>query len=146
MYVTRTGCYEFILLLSICSRGPSTPWDNNFWLDLNFLSVAMAAQQCSAYFTSLLYIEIWNGVKSSTNGRHHRSRSSSSSVSDELDHSGDSLGRSAEVKAQRLLLEAYSRIGEPDSLYGARSAHATDEATRVRLYEHEGQWHKALSK
>ena len=41
----------------------SNPWDNNFWLDLNFLDVARAAQRCSAYFTSLLYIEIWHGAK-----------------------------------------------------------------------------------
>ena len=63
-----------------------------------------------------------------------------------MELSVDSSSKSAqEVKVQRLLLEAYSRIGEPDGLYGACSAHATDEATRVRLYEHEGQWHKALS-
>ena len=40
----------------------STPWDNNFWLDLDFLDVARAAQRCSSYFTSLLYIEIWRGA------------------------------------------------------------------------------------
>ena len=39
------------------------PWDNNFWLDLDFLDVARAAQRCSAYFTSLLYIEIWHGAR-----------------------------------------------------------------------------------
>ena len=44
------------------SKGPSTPWDNNFWLDLDFLSIAMAAQYCSAYFTSLLCIEIWTRI------------------------------------------------------------------------------------
>ncbi len=106
----------------------------------------MAAQQCSAYFTSLLYIEIWHGVKSSgTSSKHQRSRSCSSSVSDDVEPSGDAQGHSAEVKAQKLLLEAYSCIGEPDSLYGSCFAHATDEATRVRLYQHEGHWHKALS-
>ncbi len=104
----------------------------------------MAAQQCSAYFTSLLYTEIWYGARS-TSGSGRHSRSSSSSVSDDAEPSGG-VDQSAEVKAQELLLEAYSRIGEPDSLYGACSAHATDEAIRVRLYQHEGQWHKALSK
>ena len=46
---------------------------------------------------------------------------------------------------QRMLLQAYSQIGEPDSLYGASSAHAADEMTRVHLYEHEKEWSKSLS-
>ncbi len=46
---------------------------------------------------------------------------------------------------QRLLLEAYSRIGEPDSLYGAcASTRFTDETATVRMYEHEGQWQNSL--
>ena len=46
---------------------------------------------------------------------------------------------------QQLLMEAYSRIGEPDSLYGACATHSFDETTRVRMYEHEGQWQRSLS-
>jgi len=45
------------------SSGQGTPWENNFWLDLDFLDVARAAQKCSAYFTSLLYVEIWKGAR-----------------------------------------------------------------------------------
>lgn len=33
--------------------------DSNFWLDLNYLEVAQAAQSCSAHFTALLYAEIY---------------------------------------------------------------------------------------
>ena len=47
---------------------------------------------------------------------------------------------------QRMLLLAYSQIGEPDGLYGACSSHATDEVTRIHLYEHEKEWNKSLSK
>lgn len=32
---------------------------SNFWLDLNYLEVAKAAQSCSAHFTALLYSEIY---------------------------------------------------------------------------------------
>ena len=46
---------------------------------------------------------------------------------------------------QRTLLVAYSKIGEPDSLYGACSANATEEITRIHLYEHEKEWAKSLS-
>ena len=34
-------------------------WDSNFWLELNYLQVAKAAQSCSAHFTALLYAEIY---------------------------------------------------------------------------------------
>ena len=45
---------------------------------------------------------------------------------------------------QQLLMEACSRIGEPDSLYGACATRSFDETTRVRMYEHEGQWERSL--
>ena len=45
-------------------RGQQTTlWDNNFWLDLDYLEVAKAAQKCSAYFTALLYTEIWTDIQ-----------------------------------------------------------------------------------
>ena len=36
-----------------------TPWDNNFWLDVNYLQMAKAAQYCSAHFSTVLLAEIW---------------------------------------------------------------------------------------
>ena len=55
---------------------------------------------------------------------------------------------------QCLLLEAYRHIGEPDSLYGACSSFTNtsnksfvgSHSTRLSLYEHEGDWQRALSK
>lgn len=44
-------------------RGQGTLWDNNFWLDLDYLEVASAAQRCSAYFTALLYTEVWADIE-----------------------------------------------------------------------------------
>jgi len=35
-----------------------TPFDSNFWLELNYLDLARAAQYCGAYLTSILYTEI----------------------------------------------------------------------------------------
>ena len=46
---------------------------------------------------------------------------------------------------QSLLLEAYSRIGEPDGLHGACATHTANEDTMTRMYEQEGQWQKSLS-
>ena len=110
----------------------------------------MAAQICSAYFTSLMYIEIWHGAVSGDLSRLNRRNSSPEQPMDidtPLSGSGQSslTGNTDDPIVQKLFLEAYSRIGEPDSLYGACSMYATNESTRVRLFEHEGQWHKLLS-
>ena len=45
---------------------------------------------------------------------------------------------------QTLLLEAYSAIGEPDSVYGAGAGRLADTESRIRTYEHENIWFKAL--
>ena len=36
-----------------------TAWDNNFWLNLNYLDVAWAAHNCAAHFLAVLLAEIW---------------------------------------------------------------------------------------
>lgn len=41
------------------SNSIGTVCESNFWLDLNYLEVAKAAQFCSAHFTALLYTEIY---------------------------------------------------------------------------------------
>ena len=47
---------------------------------------------------------------------------------------------------QQLLLEAYSNIGEPDSLYGVCASKSASKETWMHLYEQEGEWEKSLSK
>lgn len=42
-----------------CSKSGSTVCNSNFWLELNYLEVAKAAQSCAAHFTALLYTEIY---------------------------------------------------------------------------------------
>ena len=116
-------------------RGSGTQWDNNFWLDLDFLAVAKAAHVCSAHFTSLLFTEIWHGAKGQ--------QSINNDVMEIEPGEQSRVLESSDI--QRMLLQAYSQIGEPDSLYGACSAHAADEMTRVHLYEHEKEWSKSLS-
>ena len=115
-----------------CRRGTCTHWDNNFWLDLDFLSVAKAAQVCSAHFTSLLFTEIWHSAKDSLTDKD-----------DVMDSVPSQQSMDSDI--QRLLLVAYSQIGEPDSLYGVCSAHWASEMTRIHLYEHEREWSKSLS-
>lgn len=134
------------------SRGTVTKWDNNFWLDLDFLDVAKAAQLCSAHFTSLLFTEIWCDANSrpqpSLNG-HTEPMEIESGLTGPTGLTGVSSSNGSGLDnphVQSLLLEAYSRIGEPDSLYGAcASTHSTDDAATIRMYEHEGRWQNSLS-
>ena len=50
-------------------------------------------------------------------------------------------GRGAEV--DELLLDIYSNINEPDSIYAVAKGHSM--VSQLKLYEHEGSWDKALT-
>lgn len=129
-----------------------TVCDSNFWLDLNYLEVAGAAQMCSAHFTALLYSEIYVDKIRSNMEQNRRSQSRASrritfednsqtlSVSNLNERSLEDSGFSL----QDLLIEVYRCIGEPDSLYGCGGGKLTSPLTRIRTYEHEAMWEKAL--
>lgn len=64
--------FIFPLISSYGSRSPGTVCESNFWLELNYLEVAKAAQSCSAHFTALLYTEIYvDKLKANMEG-HYR--------------------------------------------------------------------------
>ena len=46
---------------------------------------------------------------------------------------------------QSLLLDVYSKIGEPDGLYGACFQYAVQDDIRTKMFEYENKWEKALS-
>ena len=48
---------------SVCRKRRGTAWDNNFWLDLDYLQVAQAALNVQNYFTAVLFAEIWCDVQ-----------------------------------------------------------------------------------
>ncbi|XP_019856363.1 PREDICTED: serine-protein kinase ATM [Amphimedon queenslandica] len=103
-------------------RKGGTAWENNFWLDLNFLDIANAAFKCCSYFTSLLYIEIW------------------------CNHQGfDASNLTAYPEVQGLLLQVYSQIGEHDGSYGAHLLFSPKEEFTRKLDEHEGRWEELLT-
>ena len=59
--------------------------------------------------------------------------------------SSSSLSPLDNPQVQSLLLDVYSKIGEPDSLYGACLQYSAHGDIRIRMYEHEHKWEKALS-
>ncbi|XP_021062119.1 serine-protein kinase ATM [Mus pahari] len=121
-----------------------TAFDDAFWLDLNYLEVAKVAQSCSAHFTALLYAEIYSDKKS-TDEQEKRSPtfeegSQGTTISSLSEKSKEETG----ISLQDLLLEIYRSIGEPDSLYGCGGGKMLQPLTRIRTYEHEATWEKAL--
>uniref|UniRef100_A0A672YB26 non-specific serine/threonine protein kinase n=1 Tax=Sphaeramia orbicularis TaxID=375764 RepID=A0A672YB26_9TELE len=116
---------------------------SNFWLDLNYLEVAKAAQSCSAHFTALLYTEIYvDKIKANIEeSRSFEEASQSFTISTLTEKSMEDT----KISLQELLIEVYRSIGEPDSLYGCEGETMTSSLTRIRTYEHEAKWGKALT-
>ncbi|KAL6075751.1 non-specific serine/threonine protein kinase [Balamuthia mandrillaris] len=111
-------------------------WKNSFWKDFTFLEIARAAQRCSAYLTSLLYVELWCERKFG---------------SLELSSPDDDTGNEQTIYDneqgsvplhQQLLLEIYCNINEPDGIYGLQRDHSIH--SRIRTYEHERLWDKTV--
>lgn len=122
-----------------------TVFDDAFWLELNYLEVAKVAQSCAAHFTALLYAEIY-ADKKNLDDQEKRSltfeeESQSTTISSLSEKSKEETG----ISLQDLLLEIYRSIGEPDSLYGCGGGKMLQPLTRLRTYEHEAMWGKALA-
>jgi ataxia telangiectasia mutated family protein len=82
-------------------------WQKVYWLQIDYLSTARAAQRCGAYFTTVLYMENWC---EETFGRL---------TLGEPDFSiNDALPAHLE-----LLLNVYTKINEPDGVYGVVRSH-----------------------
>ncbi|KAF1393857.1 hypothetical protein PFLUV_G00020400 [Perca fluviatilis] len=135
------------------SNSCGTVCDSNFWLELNYLEVAKAAQSCSAHFTALLYTEIYvDKIKANMED----SRRTKSRVTRKINFEENSQNftisslteksrEDTNISLQELLIEVYRSIGEPDSLYGCSGETMTSPLTRIRTYEHEAMWGKALT-
>lgn len=127
----------------------ATAWDNQFWLDVNYLHIAQAAHYCFAPFTSLLYTEIWFDS---------RMRMENSKEPNEYNFDGDSENQNSPLMlavshsdpenanfAHELLREAYKHIGDVDGEYGCRSMDVNTKSSQISYYIREKQWSKLLA-
>uniref|UniRef100_A0A8C2HF25 non-specific serine/threonine protein kinase n=1 Tax=Cyprinus carpio TaxID=7962 RepID=A0A8C2HF25_CYPCA len=122
-----------------------TVCESNFWLDLNYLEVAGAAQMCSAHFTALLYSEIYmDKIRSNMEQLRRRITFEESSQTLSVSSVNEKSLEDSGISLQDLLIEVYRCIGEPDSLYGCGGGKLISPLTRIRTYEHEAMWDKAL--
>nr|NP_001107666.1 ataxia telangiectasia mutated [Strongylocentrotus purpuratus]ABY60856.1 ataxia telangiectasia mutated [Strongylocentrotus purpuratus] len=123
-----------------------TPWDNNFWLEVDYLQMAKAAQMCEAHFTCLLYSEIWCNEQRMTNPPARNGGAIETFSQDSQDSASlASISMVTGINLQTLLMEAFGSIGEPDSVYGCGAGRLVDTNARIHTYEHEGEWGKALA-
>ncbi|XP_058274732.1 serine-protein kinase ATM isoform X2 [Hemibagrus wyckioides] len=130
-----------------------TVCESNFWLDLNYLEVARAAQLCSAHFTALLYSEIYvDNIRNGIEEKHRAQSRTSRRITFDDSSQNLSIGSMSEksvedsgMSLQDILIEVYRSIGEPDSLYGCGGGKLINPLTRIRTYEHEAMWGKALA-
>ncbi|KAM9038350.1 serine-protein kinase ATM isoform X1 [Sarcophilus harrisii] len=128
-----------------------TVFDDTFWLELNYLEVAMVAQSCAAHFTALLYAEIYADRKNSDDQQKRTTFSASRSLTFEDGSQCTTISSLSEkskeetgISLQDLLMKIYRSIGEPDSLYGCGGGKMLQPLIRIRTYEHEAMWGKAL--
>ncbi|KAL1781773.1 serine-protein kinase ATM [Sigmodon hispidus] len=121
-----------------------TAFDDAFWLDLNYLEVAKVAQSCAAHFTALLYAEIYSDKKSMEEQEKRSSTFEEESQGTTISSLSEKSKEETGISLQDLLLEIYRSIGEPDSLYGCGGGKMLQPLTRIRTYEHEAMWGKAL--
>ncbi|XP_007934807.1 serine-protein kinase ATM [Orycteropus afer afer] len=121
-----------------------TVFDDAFWLDLNYLEVAKVAQSCAAHFTALLYAEIYADRKNMGDQEKRSMTFEEGSQSTTISSLSEKSKEETGISLQDLLLEIYRSIGEPDSLYGCGGGKMLQPLTRIRTYEHEAMWGKAL--
>ncbi|XP_022624615.1 serine-protein kinase ATM [Seriola dumerili] len=135
------------------SKSCGTVCNSNFWLELNYLEVAKAAQSCAAHFTALLYTEIYVDKIKANMEESRRTKSRATYKLSFEEHSQkftissltEKSMEDTNISLQELLIEVYRSIGEPDSLYGCGGETMTSSLTRIRTYEHEAMWGKALT-
>uniref|UniRef100_A0A8C3EEI8 non-specific serine/threonine protein kinase n=1 Tax=Corvus moneduloides TaxID=1196302 RepID=A0A8C3EEI8_CORMO len=120
-----------------------TVFDDSFWLDLNYLEVAMAAQSCAAHFTALLYAEIY-ADKINRDKQQESLTFEEESQRTPITTLNEKSKEETGISLQDLLMDIYRSIGEPDSLYGCGGGRMLQPLARIRTYEHEAVWEKAL--
>ncbi|XP_054829190.1 serine-protein kinase ATM [Eublepharis macularius] len=150
--ISRWAMLAVVDYLRRQKRSPSsTVFEDSFWLELNYLQVAMTAQSCAAHFTALMYVEIY-ADKINLDKQQKRSTSKAAKhltfeeESQNLTITGLSEKSKEEtgISLQDLLMDIYRSIGEPDSLYGCGGGRMLQPLARIRTYEHEAVWGKAL--
>lgn len=114
--------------LSKTNKSP-THWAKVYWFEVDYLIAARAAIETHAPLTAILLVEHWLEEQSGT-------------VSlDESDLHGEMTD---DVPSHlQILLQAQSKISEPDGLYGL--LHSNSLELQLHVSEEEGHWYRSLA-
>ncbi|XP_058790954.1 serine-protein kinase ATM [Phymastichus coffea] len=99
--------------------------DENVILNFDYLTISIAAQFCSAYFSSILYAELWCHSKLS-NFRDFDSIPIIEQIYEQVMNEGKT--------AQDVMREAYMKIGDSDSIHGCGSSHLQNRESKICYY------------
>uniref|UniRef100_A0A0D3EIP8 Serine/threonine-protein kinase ATM n=1 Tax=Oryza barthii TaxID=65489 RepID=A0A0D3EIP8_9ORYZ len=105
---------------------PSSSWKKVYWLSVDYLVAARAANRCSCDFATLMYVELWCEEKFNMLALGPPDFSHEESLPPHID----------------LLVASFTRINELDSIYGITLAN--EITSQIIRYEHEGDWSSAL--
>ncbi|XP_073992481.1 serine/threonine-protein kinase tefu isoform X2 [Rhodnius prolixus] len=109
-------------------------------LHLNYLHISKAAQYCRAYFTSIMYAELWTDFAMHTiENKNVSIKQRSPPLELVCEHLADEG-----LVLQNLLWDAYKEIGEPDAVYGCGNIHLHDSNGRIKYYKQLGLWSKII--
>lgn len=123
-----------------------------YYLDIDALGVARAAAQCGAQCSALFYAEAWVegrfGEAAGITASRWRDQGEGSGDDgldggDDFDLSGGGDAGREKREVERLLLDVFSSLPEPDSIYGVPAPPA-DLSAQATVYAHEGGWQKTL--
>ncbi|XP_012222718.1 serine-protein kinase ATM isoform X2 [Linepithema humile] len=104
-------------------------------LQLDYVYLALAAHNCSAYYTALLFAQL--ACQSISTDYPDFSRDSRI---DYIYERHPNIGR----VLQAIMLDTYLNISDPDAICGAGSSHLLDRNSRVQYYARTNCWDKVM--
>uniref|UniRef100_A0A0E0FF24 Serine/threonine-protein kinase ATM n=1 Tax=Oryza nivara TaxID=4536 RepID=A0A0E0FF24_ORYNI len=122
---------------------PSSSWKKVYWLSVDYLVAARAANRCSCDFATLMYVELWCEEKFNMlalgppDFSHEESLYRSFATCPFMFLAFLQLPPHID-----LLVASFTRINELDSIYGITLAN--EITSQIIRYEHEGDWSSAL--
>lgn len=100
-------------------------------LKVNYLHIAEAARFCSAFYTAILYVELWFNEK-----KKLQTDLSIDNICEVYPEEGSIL--------TKILRDCYSKIGIYDGIRGCGYAHLLDIKTESQHYEHLNKWNASM--
>uniref|UniRef100_T1ILY3 FAT domain-containing protein n=1 Tax=Strigamia maritima TaxID=126957 RepID=T1ILY3_STRMM len=139
---TMLSMINYLRLQGKPNKSTTSQWDQNFWLNLNYLNVARAAEYCNANFSALMFLQIWSNslIKQGTKSRETNVEYSKTY---NVAHILSEVSASSEV--YELILKTYRNIGDADGCYGFQIGEIDLPIKQIHEYEYELQWNQALA-